>query len=298
MALKVDYVFRETVANLRRNLTITVASLVTVAVSLSLVGTALLLRQGVENATARWKGGIEFIIFVNPDATDDQTQSISEALDESPDVEDVIFVNQQEAFEEFQTLFQNSPEMVESVTPEILPPSYRVQPADSDPAFIEALGSQFESRPGVREVVFAADTVKTVQRLSRILSIGILFTASVLLLAAGLLIFNTIRMAMFARRREIEVMKLVGATNWFIRVPFMVEGLIQGLLGSAIAVGAVVTLNNLFESRLSDADELVILQGFVVANSEVIGTSIFILVVGTVVGAIGSFFAVTRYLDV
>ena len=119
-----------------------------------------------------------------------------------------------------------------------------------------------------------------------------------LLLAAGLLILNTIRMAMFARRREIEVMKLVGATNWFIRVPFMLEGLIQGLVGSGIAIGAVVTLNNFFESRLSNADELVILQGFVVANSEVFGTSLFILVVGALVGTIGSGIAVTRFLDV
>ncbi|HSL57463.1 MAG TPA: permease-like cell division protein FtsX [Acidimicrobiales bacterium] len=295
---KVDYVVRETGHNLKRNITLTLASMVTVAVSLSLVGSALLLRQGVENATARWRGGIEFIVFMNADATVDQDRAVQESLEGSPAVDEWVYVDQEQAYEEFQQLFARSPEMVEAVTPDILPPSYRVVPADPDAEAIRALGSQYEDRPGVREVVFAFDTVQTVQRLSRVLSIGILIVAGVLLFAAGLLILNTIRMAMYARRREVEVMKLVGATNWFIRIPFMLEGLIQGVVGAVIAVGSVYVLNNFFETRLSNAEDLQILQGFVVDSSEVMSTSIFILVVGMLVGAIGSGIAVSRFLDV
>src|SRR5690606_4010766 len=163
---------------------------------------------------------------------------------------------------------------------------------------IRQLGETFESAPGVFRVVFAFDTVQQVQRLSRILSIGILFVAGVLLLAAGLLILNTIRMAMFARRREIEVLKLVGATNWFIRIPFMLEGLIQGIVGALFAVGSVVVLNNFFESWLQNTESFAVLQGFVVSTSELVGTSVFILVVGMLVGGIGSGIAVSRFLDV
>lgn len=295
---KIDYVVRETGHNLRRNITLTLASMVTVAVSLSLVGSALLLRQGVENATARWQGGIEFIVFMNADASAEQDTAVRESLEASPAVDEWIYVDQQQAYEEFQELFARSPEMVEAVTPDILPPSYRVVPSDPDAEAIRALGSQYEDRPGVREVVFAFDTVQTVQRLSRVLSIGILIVAGVLLFAAGLLILNTIRMAMFARRREVEVMKLVGATNWFIRIPFMLEGLIQGVVGAVFAVGSVYVLNNFFESRLSNAEDLQILQGFVVDSSEVFGTSVFLMVVGMLVGAIGSGIAVSRFLDV
>jgi cell division transport system permease protein len=295
---KIDYVVRETGHNLRRNITLTLASMVTVAVSLSLVGSALLLRQGVENATARWQGGIEFIVFMNADASDEQDTAVRESLEASPAVDEWIYVDQEQAYEEFQELFSRSPEMVEAVTPDILPPSYRVVPADPDAEAIRALGAQYEDRPGVREVVFAFDTVQTVQRLSRVLSIGILIVAGVLLFAAGLLILNTIRMAMFARRREVEVMKLVGATNWFIRIPFMLEGLIQGIIGAAFAVGSVYVLNNFFESRLSNAEDLQILQGFVVDSAEVMGTSIFLMVVGMLVGGIGSGIAVSRFLDV
>ena len=295
---KADYIARETGKNLLRNISLTLASMVTVAVSLSLVGSALLLRQGVQNATARWEGGIEFIVFVNPEAEPAQEQAIRDALEASPAVEAFDYIDQQEAYEEFVELFRNTPEMIDAVSPEILPPSFRVVPVDPDADAIRALGAQFENRPGVFRVVFAFEAVQTLQQLSRLMSFAILIVAAVLLFAAGLLILNTIRMAMFARRREIEVMKLVGATNWFIRIPFMLEGLIQGIVGAAIAVGSVVVLNNFFESWLQNTESFQVLQGFVVSTGELVGTSVFILVVGMLVGAIGSGVAVSRFLDV
>ena len=208
------------------------------------------------------------------------------------------FVDKDQAYEEFRVLFRNSPELVDSVTPDILPASYRVVPSNTDPNVIEAIGRQFERKAGVMSVVFAKDTVESVMKVTRLLQIGILGAAVVLLVAAGLLIVNTIRTAMFARRREIEVMKLVGATNWFIRVPFMLEGLIQGLLGAAGACVAVVVLNNLVESRVTEGQSLAILQNFSVSSAEVNGTLFFLLLVGVLVGTIGSGVAVSRFLDV
>ncbi len=298
MALKVDYVAREVGSNLRRNVTLTLASIITVFVSLALVGVAFLTRQGVQNATQRWQGGVEFIIFMQPTATEDQLNAVQEALDESPQVDSVDFIDQQEAYEEFTDLFADSPEMVQSVTPEILPPSYRVEPTDKDVDVIRALGSEFESKPGVKQVVFAAEAIRTLQDFSRLLSLGLFSGALVLLGAAVLLILNAIRMAMFARRREIEVMKLVGATNWFIRVPFMIEGLVQGLVGALLAIPAVILIINFIESKLTDTETINLFQGFAVHSSEQFGVAILLLVVGCAVGVIGSFVAVTRFLDV
>lgn len=298
MALKVDYVAREVGSNLRRNVTLTLASIITVFVSLALVGVAFLTRQGVQNATQRWQGGVEFIIFMQPTATEDQLNAVQEALDESPQVDSVDFIDQQEAYDEFTDLFADSPEMVQSVTPEILPPSYRVEPTDKDVDVIRALGSEFESKPGVKQVVFAAEAIRTLQDFSRLLSLGLFSGALVLLGAAVLLILNAIRMAMFARRREIEVMKLVGATNWFIRVPFMIEGLVQGLVGALLAIPAVILIINFIESKLTDTETINLFQGFAVHSSEQFGVAILLLVVGCLVGVIGSFVAVTRFLDV
>lgn len=299
MALKVDYVAREVGSNLRRNVTLTLASIITVFVSLALVGVAFLIRQGVQNATERWQGGVEFIIFMNPDSTQDQIDGMAEALDESPEVASVDFVDQQEAYDEFVDLFADSPEMVQAVTPETLPPSFRVEPKDKEVEVIRALGATFETRPGVKTVVFAAEAIRQLQDFARLLSLGLFSGALVLLGAAILLILNAIRMAMFARRREIEVMKLVGATNWFIRVPFMIEGLVQGLVGALLAIPAVVVIINFIQGKLSDDDTtLVLFQGFAVHSSEQLGVAILLLAVGCLVGVIGSFVAVTRFLDV
>ncbi|MCU0270855.1 MAG: ABC transporter permease [Acidimicrobiales bacterium] len=298
MALRLDYVARETGSNLFRNITITLASVMTVAVSLALVGASLMLRSGVEDATARWQGGIEFIVFLNPEATPDQVDAVRGDLEEDPQVASHTFVDQQAAFEEFKELFGDSPEMVESVTPEILPPSFRVVPTEKDAEVVSALTDQYQTKPGVKEVVSATDTIRLVQNLSEKLTVGMFLVAVFLLGAAGLLILNTIRMAMYARRREIEVMKLVGATNWFIRVPFMVEGLIQGVLGAALAIGAVAVFRPFFDNLLPPPEEFPIFSNFVPDSADMLVIYLLLAFGGCVVGTVGAGVAVTRFLDV
>jgi cell division transport system permease protein len=298
MAIKLDYVARETATNLFRNVTLTLASVLTVVVSLTLFGSALLLRQGVENANDRFKGGIEFIVYLQPTISEDQKTSIQRDLDDNPDVRDYTFVNQDETFEEFKRLFQNSPQLVETVTPDILPPSFRVAPRVQDPEVVKALGDQFETKPGVYEVVFAFEVVQRIQETFNKIGVRFLAAAVLLLVAALMLILNTIRVAMFARRREIEVMKLVGATNWFIRVPFIVEGIIQTLLGAAVAVGIMTFLIRPFIDELSEDRVLPIFQGFVITDSNLITTNLFVVMVAVLIGAIGSAVAVSRFLDV
>ena len=283
MPLKLDYVVRETGSNLGRNFTITLASVMTVAVSLALVGASLMLRTGVENATRRWQGGIEFVVFLNAEATQEQIQAIQTDLENSPQVQKVDYVDKAGAYEEFKQLFADSPEMVESVTENDLPPSFRVEPVDKDVDAVDSLGETYSERAGVNRVVFASKTIRLIQELSG---------------AAGLLILNTIRMAMYARRREIEVMKLVGATNWFIRVPFMLEGLLQGLLGAIVAIGTLAAIKPFFQGWLPSADDIPLVGGFTVANTELAGIFLLLGVVGVLVGTIGAGVAVTRFLDV
>jgi cell division transport system permease protein len=298
MALKVDYVARETATNLFRNVTLTLASVLTVVVSLTLFGSALLLRQGVENANERFKGGIEFIVYLQPQITTEQKDSIKKDLDSNPDVDHANFVDQDETYAEFKRLFANSPQLVETVSPEILPPSFRVAPRIQDPEVVKALGDQFQDKPGVYEVVFAFEVVQRIQETFNKIGVRFLAAAVLLLVAALMLILNTIRVAMFARRREIEVMKLVGATNWFIRVPFIVEGIIQTLLGAGIAVGFMTFLVRPFIDELSRDRVLPIFQGFVITDANLFYTNVFVLGVAVLIGAIGSAVAVSRFLDV
>ena len=293
MAISVDYVVRETASNLRRNLLMTTAAILVVATSLGLVGGALMIRQGVSKATVQWRGGVELNIFLNPDIAQSQRDGILAELNSDPSVKRVTFVDQEAAFDEFKTMFANSPDMVESVTAEDLPPSFRVVPRE--PELAESIGDVFTSREGVREVVYAKETVDTLIRFTRYLQVGMGALAAVMLIAALLLILLTIRMAIFARRREVAVMKLVGATNWFIRVPFMLEGMVQGLVGAAAAFVVLAISRGLIENAVQDNT---LIEQFVVSSSEVFGTGLFILFIGAMVGGVGSALAVSRFLDV
>lgn len=296
MPLKVDYVARETVTNLKRNVLMTGAAVLTVAVSLALVGGALLIKQAVDNATVQWKGGVELSVFMKPEAGPNEAEGIQNELKSMPEVKRVRFVSQESAYEEFKRMFAGSPDMVESLSPDKMPPSYRVVPRQAEQ--VELIGERFRDRPGVLDIEYAKDTVKALLSITRYLQILMWGIALVLLLAASLLILNTIRMAIYARRREVAVMKLVGATNWFIRVPFMFEGLLQGLAGATAAVAVVWIGSGAALNSIRHARHLDLLRQFTVSSHEVVGTGIFLLVVGVVVGAMGSAIAVSRFLDV
>ncbi len=301
MALKLDYVIRETGRNLRRNFTLTVASVLTVAVSLSLLGVALLLQKGVANATDRWADGVEFIIFLQPEISDAQLDRIQSLLvQQTPGlVERSRFVNQEEAYDEFiNDFFRNTPEITDLVKPEILPPSFRVVPTELDAERVEVLAESFEDEPGVLRVVRATEEIRKLEQATDFVRWIVLFAGIVLLATGLLLILNTIRMAMFARRREIEVMKLVGATNWFILVPFMLEGMFAGIFGAALGTGAVYGANRGFDKWLASDDVLAILKSFAVDSGEVWGIGILLLAIGAAVGAVGSAIAAYRFLDV
>jgi cell division transport system permease protein len=300
MALKVDYVTRETLTNLRRNLLLSTASVLTVAVSLSMVGAVLFLRFGVDNATARWKNGVEFEIFLNTDpaATGEQIEHIQQALLASREVDPsgITFINQEAQYKLFQQYFVDQPEFLQNVKQTDMPESFRVRPSVHDADVIQTLGDRFKKEPGVREVSFAKDQVERAFNTSRGLQIGMSIVAIVLFLASSLLIFNTIRTAIFSRRREIEVMKLVGATNWFIRVPFMVEGLLQGLIGSVVTFAALWALRAPLTRWVVETFEQ--FRGFAVLPGEVFTIGVLMIVVGSLVGAVSAGVALTRFLDV
>ncbi len=291
------YALRETGQNLWRNILLAVATVITVGVSLAMFGGFLLFQVAVDNATARWEDGVEFIVWMNADADEDQDASLRNQLQESPGVLNWTYVDQQQAYEEFREIFEDTPELLDVVTAEGVPPYYRVAPTDPDPDVVEELGSQFQGRPGVRTVTFAGDVIRDVQNLADRAG-RVLFAGSLVLLAASiLLILNTLAVAIGNRRTEIEIMRLVGATKWFIRVPFMLEGLVQGLMGAVVAMVSNMLLRTYVIDQFSDADALQLLAGFKVDDPAVFRINLLMLAVGGVVAVIGSAIAVALHLD-
>lgn len=300
MALKLDYVARETAGNLKRNIVMSSAAILTVAVSLSLVGGALLLRQGVNNATIQWRDGVDLSVWMDKDAAPQQIDAVRAELESSPDVERVNYVDKPAAFSEAQTLFAGQPDVLESLTVETMPPSFRVVPAE--PELIRTVGDRFDEKPGVRDVTYAEEQISQLLDATRVQQISLLVVAVALLVSASLLILNTIRIAIFARRREVSVMKLVGATNWFIRIPFMFEGMLQGLIGGGIAFGALMVIRLALggESTGSGGFDLFIAPSVIssVTTAQAVGSGILLVGVGVFVGVFGSFMAVRRFLDI
>ncbi len=295
MALSLEYVARETRTNLWRNRLMTVAAVLTVAVSLSLVGAALLVKQGVSTATTRWKGGVQLAVFMQPQAPVDQTQAVAQKLGSMGEVRRATYCDQSCSYREFRTMFANQPDLVQSATAADLPPSYRVVVRDANN--VQQVGSAVRSYTGVRNVVYAKQSVDTLLRVTGIVQAVLFSIALVLLAAAAVLILNAIRMAIFARRREVAVMKLVGATNWFIRVPYMLEGVIQGLAGAAVAVGVVAFVSFLLRYSVQHYN-VTLFQSIVVSGRDLFLTEMFVLFMGAVVGAGGSALGVRRFLEV
>jgi cell division transport system permease protein len=297
--VKFDYIARETTTNLRRNITLTIAAIVTVAVSLSLFGSTLLLSQGVDNVSERWSDGIEVIAFLKSDVTPEQRDALEKFIGDSPDVGKWRYVDPDESKAEALRLFERNDAMRTKIENGArIPDSYRLSPESKDVNLMNSLGEQLAAQPGVLTVTDETESVKTVTAVSHFIQTGMVVGGGILLVAALLLILNAIRMAMFARRREIEVMKLVGATNWFIRVPFMLEGIIQGLVGALIALGAVFALDRAMTSAARAEDYRAIMEGFVASSFEFQLTALVVVLLGITIGAAGSGWALSRFLKV
>jgi cell division transport system permease protein len=299
---RINYTLREMWASLSRNLTLTVAAVITAMVSLFLFGMTLLIQRAFDNQLSLWTGGVKMIVYMEPDATQEQIDLVERALLSQPTViADVEACDQQCAYEVAVRLFagDNDSTTLDRLTPEKTPPFFRVVPVNTeDSTELLQISDSFETLPKVRGVVFPNEQIAVLGKLKSFFGVRTFIMSAVLLFASALLIWNTIRTAMFARRREIEVMKLVGATNWFIRLPFMLEGLLQGLLGGAIASGFLMLANWDWTNGVKGFPEQSGLEGFVVGQGQIGGVVLAMLVVGALVGAVGSATAASRFLDV
>lgn len=290
---RLAYFVRETLISLRRNLLMTLAGIITVSVSLALFGGIRLVQRVVDHGTSKWKDGVELEIFMEVDAGEAQIADVRAQLEADEDVRRFDFLTKEDAYEEFKRIFRDQPALIESTTPEALPTSFRVAPTEAE--LTEQVKRRFESVPGVDEVITPQEQIEKILDITRWINIVFTAMAVVLLASSIFLIVNTIRLATFARRREIEVMKLVGASNWFVRIPFMAEGFVQGAIGAGFAFGLIFALKIVIADFVAGAQRL--WGGFYVTNADAIGVGLLVLVIGAGVGVAGSVIGLRRFLD-
>jgi cell division transport system permease protein len=298
VAISVEYVAKETASNLWRNRVMALAAILTVAVSLSLVGTALLLRQAVSRQIGQWSDNVSLQIFLQPNVTTPQLAAVNQRIDQLKGsfIKSCTYLDHEQSYQQMRQLFAGEPSVIDVLTPATTPPDFRCQLVNPNEA--ATVANSFNSNvPGIYGAKYPGQSVKVLQQVTNVLQVILLVIAIVLLISSLVLILNAIRMAIFARRREVSVMKLVGATNWFIRVPFMLEGLVQGLFGGLVAVG-IVALSNVGVNSLITHYNVKVLSSSALPTSQLLVTEALVLIIGAFIGMVGSSLAVRRFLEV
>lgn len=280
-----SYMFKEAFSNLGRNALVVLGAILAVFISLTLTFGTLVFGEVVRVNTLQWAQDVRVIAFLQDDVTPQETAALQADIATWPQVEDVFYVSKAEAYEEALVLFANNEGMLAIVesNPDLLPASLRVQPVDPDD--YDLIVTRLGVTPGVDEVESANDAIDAMIALRDGLQLMFWILAVALGAAAVALIANTIHMAIYARREEIEIMQLVGASNWFVRTPFLIEGALEGFVGGALAVSFVVVAQQLAVNQLADLPDWI---NLVIENNFLVTQGALVLVFGVAAGLIGS----------
>ncbi|MET0492602.1 MAG: permease-like cell division protein FtsX [Actinoplanes sp.] len=235
--MRLKYVLNEVLIGLWRNVTMTIAMMITLSVSLTMLGASTLMYLQVGQMKDFYYAKIEVSIFLTADITDGQRASLDAALTASPLVRDKVYETKAQALARFRKMFQDSPTLVDAVRPDSLPESFRVRL--KDPEAYDEFNRQLTGRPGIQLIVDQREVLEKVFRVFSSIQMLALIIASVMAIAGVLLVGNMIQVAAYSKRREVAVMKLVGASNWFIQAPFVLEAMAAGLAGSLLAFGGL-----------------------------------------------------------
>jgi cell division transport system permease protein len=231
--MRAKYVLSEVLTGLWRNVTMTIAMMITMAVSLTMLGASLLLYMQVNSMKTFFYDKIEVSIFLKPDVTDAQRSSLKNDLSTDPLVQNVIYESRDVAWQRFKTQFADAPDLVNATKPDSLPESFRVKLKNAEQ--FQSISDKYKGRDGISEIVDQRKLLGKVFSILGSMQHLALIVAIVQGLAALLLVANTIQVAAYSKRREVAVMKLVGASNWFIQAPFVLEAVFAGLVGALFA---------------------------------------------------------------
>ena len=294
MRFNLGFFLREAFKNMRLNLLMSVTAVTTTAVCVLILGAGMLISAHAQGVIRQIGQDVTLTAFFPSDISQEQVEEVRSSVGSYPEVSEVTYVSREEALERFNQNLADEPDLLEGVGSDVLPASIEV--LLDDPRSSEEVADKLKGEGFAEEDLLYNQ--KTIDNLNQVTGyiVWALRGATVLLFVASiLLIFNTIRLSIFARRKEIEVMKLVGASDSFVRTPFVIEGLVQGLIGAALAALLVVWVNAIFVTWAQR--EL----PFVPISSDAVNTVlmlVLLIAIGVLIGVAGSFFSVRRFLKV
>ena len=304
MSINVGYFVRESFQNFRRNWVMSLGAVITIYLSLLLVGIFIATGFVVNSVVQSVEDKVTIQVFLKDGAATTDVNTLQQQLLGDPLVDGVDYTSKDEALKKFKEDMKQSPEIIDQLEGNPLPASLDV--TLKDPRTVETAVANIKGNPLFAKVADRPDnpeeSLKYGQQIvNRLFAftriIRIIEVVFVIMLAIVSLIFinNTIRLAIYARRKEIGIMRLVGASNWFIRTPFLLEGVIQAMIGATLAIVSIIALQAAVIPRLRDALSwlAVSLSGAAMAQ-----ISLALIVGGIVIGLAGSWLAMQRYLKV
>jgi len=297
------YFFGETFSGMRRNFLMFFTAITTVAITLFVVGFFMIVIYDVQGILTSIKSQVEVAVYLKDNITDELRDYLEEEIKSWDEVAGVTFISKEQALEIFKEENQGS-EILKEIQGNPLPASFEVtltSPEKVEQIALRFLTKEGEFVEGVDEVIYGQNYVNKLFSITAITGSIAFIIIIMLLLAAVVLIFNTIRLSIHARRKEIEVMKLVGATNWFVRLPFLFEGFFEGFVGSIISVFLLYFTANylLIRGERAIVDTMNVKELVILGNSNVI-LYIYagLIVLGALLGILSSAFALKRYIRV
>lgn len=288
-----SFFLREAFKNLRLNALMSATAITTTAICILILGAGMLVSGHVQGALFRVSQDVEINAFFPEDVSDEEVEQTRSTVEGYPEVEEVTYISKDEALERYKEIFAESPDLYEGLPTDALPASLEVQLSDSSDS--DAVAGKLEAEGAFEDLRYPQQTIERVNEFVGYVTWAMRGATALFLVASVLLIFNTIRLSIFSRRKEIEVMKLVGASDGFVRTPFMLEGLVQGLIGAAIAALVVLWANSAFVSWAQERIPYFAVSGSAVNIPFVL---LVLLTVGVVVGIVGSYLSVRRFAKV
>ncbi|MEE1231043.1 MAG: permease-like cell division protein FtsX, partial [Phascolarctobacterium sp.] len=280
--------------SIRRNGFMSFASISTVAVSLLVLGMFLMIFLNTNNLAQYLESQVQVSVYMQDSATDKELAAVKEKLTKMPGVVKVTQVSKQQALERFKKRLGDQEQLLNSLGKDNpFPNSFEVQ-VDS-PERIKVLTPQLGQLPKVETAKFGQEVVEHLFQLTKILRFGGILLVVFLAMATLFIISNTIRLTVFARRKEVIIMKYVGATDWFIRWPFLLEGMTLGFFG---AVVAFILINSIYSGLLERIHATLAFLPLLPTSPLLLYVDLFLLVAGTGIGALGSYISLRKFLRV
>jgi len=292
MKFNLGFFVREAFKNLRLNLLMSVTAITTTAICILILGAAMMVNAHVEGVIRKVEQDVAITAFFPEGTTEENIEEVRSSVEGYPEIKESIYVSKEEALRRFEEIMADQPDIVEGIGSDVLPASIEIQLKSSQDS--EAVAEKLRNE-GFTELSYPQQTVENINQFTNYVVWGLRGATVLFFVASVLLIFNTIRLSIFARRKEIEIMKLVGATDDFVRTPFVFEGLAQGLIGAGFAALLVVWANALFVDWAHDV------LPFIPISSSAVNTLAVLLVLisaGVIIGIVGSYLSVRRFLKV